>query len=570
MKKLIWIVILELFLTIFLGIFNSSSLATVVPSVSYTTHVQNIGWQDYVTEGNQAGTSGKGLRLEGIKINLQNNSYGGEIQYATHVQNIGWQDYVKTNQMAGTSGKGLRLEAIKIKLTGEIAQYYDVYYKVHAQNFGWLDWAKNGEEAGTSGYGYRLEAIQIRLVKKGTKFEGSTTTPYRKATPTIHVNYTTHVQDIGWQNIIKDGGMAGTSGKGLRLEAIKINLSDNYLGGSIQYRTHVQNIGWQNFVQDGDLSGTSGKGLRLEAIQIQLTGAIAQKYDITYRVHVQNEGWQSWKKNGETAGTSGKGLRLEAIEVKLVAKQTSGGTNIGGNNTSTITPGEPVETPIEKPVYAIQGIDVSSYQQEINWKAVKTSGVQFTMIRAGFRGYGISSDGIDGKLVVDERFDYNIRNALVAKIPVGVYFFSQAKTEEEAIQEANLVLDLVNGYQITYPIAIDTEYANSTHTGRADNLSVEERTKVVKAFCDTIQKAGYIPMVYTGKNFAMNNLNIETLSTYDLWLSHYTGATQENPLEKPSDYTGKYTIWQYTSSGQVEGINTLVDRNICYKVYGNE
>ena len=180
MKKLIWIVILELFLTIFLGLFNSSSLATVVPSVSYTTHVQNIGWQDYVTEGNQAGTSGKGLRLEGIKINLQNNSYGGEIQYATHVQNIGWQNYVKNGATAGTSGKGLKLEAIQIRLTGEMAQKYDIYYRVHCQNFGWMGWAKNGEAAGSEGYCYRLEGIQIKLVEKGKPAPGSTENTFKR------------------------------------------------------------------------------------------------------------------------------------------------------------------------------------------------------------------------------------------------------------------------------------------------------------------------------------------------------------------------------------------------------
>ena len=567
MKKYVKIFIV-VFCFYFLLIIGNTSEATTEPTVMYSTHIQNIGWKDYQTQGNISGTFGKSLRLEGLKIKLDTGSYTGSIQYSVHVQNIGWQDFVSNNQLAGTSGKSLRLEAVKIKLTGKIANDYDIYYRVHAQNFGWLDWAKNGQEAGTSGYGYRLEAIQIKLVKKGTKFEGNTITSYKKATPIIHVNYTTHVQNIGWQDFVKDGKMAGTSGKGYRLEGIKLNLSNNFLGGSISYRTHVQNVGWQNFVQDGAFSGTSGKGLRLEAIQIKLTGEIAQKYNIHYRVHIQNLGWQEWKKNGEMAGTSGKGLRLEAIEVKLVAKQINGGTSTGGNS-STITPEKPVETPIETPTYAIQGIDISNYQREINWKTVKTSGVQFAMIRAGLRGYGISSDGIDGKLVVDERFDYNIRNALAARIPVGVYFFSQAKTEAEAIEEANLVLNLVKGYKITYPIAIDTEYANSTHTGRADNLSVEERTKVVKAFCNTIQKAGYIPMVYTGKNFAMNNLNMEALSAYDLWLSHYTGATQENPLEKPSDYTGKYTIWQYTSSGQVEGINTLVDRNICYKVYEN-
>ncbi|MBR0383755.1 MAG: Ig domain-containing protein [Eubacteriaceae bacterium] len=137
-------------------------------SVAYRTHVQNVGWQPYVTNGIMAGTSGRSLRLEGMNIHLQNQPYSGNIEYRTHIQNIGWESSWKTNgTMSGTSGRGLRLEAMQVRLTGEMANHYDVYYRVHAQNFGWLSWAKNGKEAGTAGFGYRLEALQVVLVTKG-------------------------------------------------------------------------------------------------------------------------------------------------------------------------------------------------------------------------------------------------------------------------------------------------------------------------------------------------------------------------------------------------------------------
>ena len=239
------------------------------------------------------------------------------------------------------------------------------------------------------------------------------------------------------------------------------------------------------------------------------------------------------------AGTTGESLRLEAIEIKLVKKED---TNI------------------------IHGIDVSSYNKRIDWNLVKNDTVQFAMIRVGYRGYGISSDGIDGKLVEDSTYRYNIEGAINNNIPVGVYFFSQAKTEEEAIQEANFVIERIRNYKITYPVAIDTEIANGGN-GRADNLTNEERTRVIQSFCRTIKNAGYKPMIYTGKNFAINNLNMNELSEYDLWLAHYTGATQDNPLDKPSNYTGNYTMWQYTSSGSTSGIDGRVDRNIAYKLY---
>ena len=164
------------------------------PSVNYSTHVQDIGWQGYVKDGSTAGTTGQSKRLEAIRIKLSNNtSYNGTIQYQTHIQDIGWQGWKANGQMAGTSGQSKRLEAIRIKLTGEMAKQYDIYYRVHSQEFGWLGWAKNGESAGTEGYSYRLEAIQIQLVKKGSSAPGSTSNKFHR--------YNSWVSQL---NVVKD------------------------------------------------------------------------------------------------------------------------------------------------------------------------------------------------------------------------------------------------------------------------------------------------------------------------------------------------------------------------------
>ena len=149
------------------------------PSVKYRTHVQNEGWQNFVEDGVTSGTTGKSLRLEGIKIEIDGPISGG-VKYSTHIQKEGWQNFVENGALSGTTGKSLRLEAIKIELTGEIAKKYDIYYRVHAQKFGWLGWAKNGEAAGTQGYKYRAEAIQIQLLPKGAKPSGSTANAFRK------------------------------------------------------------------------------------------------------------------------------------------------------------------------------------------------------------------------------------------------------------------------------------------------------------------------------------------------------------------------------------------------------
>lgn len=287
------------------------------PIVEYQTHVQNIGWQNAVENGQTAGTIGKGYRLEGLRIKLYNKPCPGDIVYSTHIQSIGWQTEVKNNEISGTIGKGKRLEAIKMKLTGELAEKYDVYYRVYTQNFGWLDWAKNGSPAGTQAFGYRLEGIQIRLVKKGQAAPGSDELPYKLNTK---VNYSTHVQSIGWQNYVSNGQIAGTSGRSYRLEGLKIKLDNTPVSGGVEYSTHIQRVGWQQAVRENQLSGTSGKKLRLEAAKIKLTGQMAKEYDIYYRVHAQKFGWLGWAKNSEPAGTAGYGYRLEAIQIQLVKK----------------------------------------------------------------------------------------------------------------------------------------------------------------------------------------------------------------------------------------------------------
>ncbi|MDO5118088.1 MAG: N-acetylmuramoyl-L-alanine amidase, partial [Eggerthellaceae bacterium] len=297
------------------------------PTVKYSAHVENIGWQTAVRSPKIAGTTGKALQVEALEAHLDGFDYSGDIQIAAHVQNIGWQDYVGPDGFAGTTGECLRLEAMKIRLTDEMAEHFDVYYRVHAQNFGWLGWAKNGEKAGTEGYAFRLEAMQIVLVEKGGEAPGSTATPYVKKG--VSLEYTAHVQNIGWQNPVESPGTAGTMGEGLRVEALKANLNSSDYAGDLQISTHVQNIGWQDFVGSGEIAGTTGEALRLEALKVRLTGEIADYYDVYYRVHAQYFGWLGWAKNGESAGTAGFAFRLEAIEIALVEKggEAPGSTN---------------------------------------------------------------------------------------------------------------------------------------------------------------------------------------------------------------------------------------------------
>ena len=332
-------------------------LVRVIPNsidILYRTHVQNIGWQSYVLNGNVSGTSGRSLRLEGINIKLddtKNCDIG--IQYTTHVQNYGWMPWSSNGELSGTTGEALRLEAIKIQLTGEDKDLFDVYYRVHAQYFGWLSWTKNGAPAGTSGYAYRLEAIQILVVPKGEQvpdnyggvIPNSPESYIHKSgsdNPTVpgenntNVVYRSNVQGNGWMPYKYNGSLSGTIYQGKRLEAIQIELRNKQYSGSIMYNAHVQNIGWQGWKKDGVVAGTVGKNYRLEAIQIKLTGELEENYDIYYRLHVQNIGWMAWAKNGEEAGSAGYSYRVEAMQIVLAEK---GGNppanNLGGYSQKT-------------------------------------------------------------------------------------------------------------------------------------------------------------------------------------------------------------------------------------------
>lgn len=183
-------------------------------NVEYRTHVQNEGWQTWKDEGEQSGTSGKSLRLEGIEIkvtNLPDKTHQVGIQYKTHVENIGWQDYVADGTMSGTEGKSLRLEAIQIELTGADADKYDVYYRVHAQNIGWLGWSKDGASSGTAGYGYRLEAIEIQLkpIAESAPEQGTKKSFYEYTVD----GFSFMPSDTGWNGQIPDGDPTGSTGE---------------------------------------------------------------------------------------------------------------------------------------------------------------------------------------------------------------------------------------------------------------------------------------------------------------------------------------------------------------------
>ena len=197
------------------------------------------------------------------------------------------------------------------------------------------------------------------------------------------------------------------------------------------------------------------------------------------------------------------------------------------------------------------GIDVSRFQKDINWEKVAGAGIDFAIIRAGIRGT------TEGKLVEDDCFTANMKGAIANGIDVGVYFYSQAVNEKEAQEEVQMLLDMIEPYDVKYPVVIDVESAESDNA-RTAKLSTDEYEAVVKTFCDMVDKAGYKPMVYGNvKSFTLL-MNTDFVQQYNTWIAYY-GV--------PLYYPYHFDIWQYSSSGKVPGIEGKVDLNICITDY---
>ena len=531
--------------------YNASDLQN--PHIQYKVHQQNAGWSKKVQDGIIAGTTGKSLRLEALKVNLTADNLKNtttSVTYRTHVQNKGWTSWSNNNQTSGTTGQSKRLEAVQIKLNNSISEQYDIYYAVHVQNYGWLGWAKNSETAGTQGYGLRTEAIAIKLIPKGESAPqqlgkisaAELTSDYFKKNYTI--SYRSHVQKIGWQSWLSADQTSGTTGQSLQMEALQIKLSDTVLGdSSILYRAYVQDKGtetdWTDSRKSDAYSGTTGQGKRIEAVQIKLQGNASSTMNVWYRVHSENYGWLGWTKNGEWAGTSNGGLRAEAVQICVLPKTAAapGSTDQPYVSLSTVKTGS-------------LGVDVSEWQGYIsadNWRKAKNAGYSFAMLRIAW--------GHAGNGAMDKQFNNNYANATSAGMPFGVYVYSYADTEEEARQEADYAISLLDGRSLKMPICIDLE------DDRISYLSKTQQSKNAIAFCEEVKKAGYTPMIYANQNWLNNHLDYSMIKNYKIWYAQYPYSWSS--YSKPS-YNNHIDIWQYSDRGNVPGLSGSIDMNKAY------
>ena len=203
---------------------------------------------------------------------------------------------------------------------------------------------------------------------------------------------------------------------------------------------------------------------------------------------------------------------------------------------------------------ALKGIDVSEWQGYIDWSKVKADGIQFAFIRAGLRGYE------SGTIYEDTRVRENLEGATANGIPIGMYFYTQAANTREAVEEAEMVLELISGYDVTWPIVLDAELENAS-TSRTKDLTTQQRTENAIAFCERIEQAGYKAMIYGNMRMLCGEMNVEGIEQYDKWFAQY--------FYRPW-YPYEYGIWQYSCEGKVSGISGDVDLNLAFRDYGSE
>ena len=538
------------------------------PSVTirYQTHIQSIGWQNVVENNGFSGTTGRGLRMECLRAKVAYSPYSGNVSYSSYIEGKGWENESKTNfQDSGTTGKSLRIEAVKMNLTGELADYYDIYYRVHLRDYGWLGWAKNGEVAGNIGETFRIEAIEIKLLEKGDSLETGQSYIEKQAT----LYYQSHVQSIGDMTEVSEGKITGTTGRSLRLEAFRVRVESD-IAGNVLYQSYVENSGWENnWKNAGEMSGTSHQSKALNLIRIKLDGDLAEKYDIYYRVHSEIYGWLGWAKNGEEAGVTC--YDIQAIEIKLYLKSDSDKNKLNTANhyivsgfyqengytyykdKNGVNADDWITIMSEKYFFNSLGvmigrnvkkvIDVSAWQGDIDWDVVKnTKDVDGVILRIG------------AGRVEDTKLERNISELKRLNIPYGIYIYSYAENYTEGREYAEFTVDMIRKYDMNPTIGIYFDLESNKIT---QGLGVADYESIVGGFMEVMTSNGYglNTKIYTYKNYADTALNSSYLRDQITWIAQYNHFCY---------YSGSYVGWQYSSTERVAGVSGDVDASVWF------
>lgn len=481
---------------------------------------QGQGWSEWTTETTVGDVSGKGMTGIGLALTGLQGLSGG-IRYQLYARASGWQQAAVDGAPSPTSQY---VEAVRVKLTGEVAQHYDVLYRAYMSGSGWGAWAKNNGTAGAINKKKNVLAVQVKLSAKTEEAIG-------KSTSKVGVMYESRFKSTGWQVWKHDGQTSGK--KNNRLSGFVVKVDAGSLAGGVKYSAYSQAGGWKAWKANGAYASTTGS--RLEAMKIKLTGDLAKKYNVYYRAYVQGVGWLDWAKNGAAAGSTGYKKNLCAFQVKLVKK-------------SSKAPGTTKYPTLNKleGSKSLNGIDIASWQAGINIKKVAAD---FVVIKA--------TGGTD---YVNPYFRQWADKALANGKLLGFYHYAREDyCPGSAAKEAAHFINNVKPYLGKAVLFLDFE-------GSA--LNMPNAVKWAKKFMDTVyKKTGVRPLIYISQSVTWEYDWTSVAASYKLWVAQYLYRNEyingyvKSPTHWDIGYWKRETMYQYSSTARIKGYGNYLDVN---------
>lgn len=553
--------------------------------IEYKTYVLGQGWQKNATNGDASGgTAG----IQGIKVSLFGDIKGQySVRYRVHMMNGDWTEWVKDGALAGATSGTTVIDAYEAVLAEKEGAEVVTDAVDYSKDLPTSDGIVASESKSTEVVANNDNTAQQQNTAADNPQQVVTTNQTTVTEGTIDTTQNTQQTQVA-DNAVPTAAQADQPNE---LAQKLVDIAKKEIG----YKQ--DSTGWTKYGQwwSEKVGDSAFAKAKWSSIFLAWCGNQIGLEDEKYGYYACSDYWITWFKNNnayhevkdytplvgdmiffdyDKDGESDHNGLVETVngsKVICIEGNVEGETKeceyeltdetIKGYGTplfnkvidkSVNTNPTSANSSYAKSDSPIIGIDVSEFNGTIDWNQVKAAGISYAYIRVGYRGYGY------GTMVLDKQFYNNIKNASAVGIDIGLYFYTQAISTQEAVEEANYVLDKIQGYTIKYPIVIDTEQADPSERSR--NLSKESRTNIMKAFCDRVSQAGYKGQIYASKCWFSERLNINDILNYDKWVAEYSSAERIS-------FAYPYSVWQYTSQGSLSGINGYVDKNRCYVNY---
>ena len=563
--------------------------STPEPVVNYTLqgqgHQSEIGWLSTVGDGQTIGNDTNNKNLEAAKLIIENATEADlRIVGDAHVSGIGWINNQEAGNTLGTVGAGRAIEGLRLRLAGRQASQYQIYYRAYAKGYGWLGWASSNELAGSTGHGVPVQAIQVKLVKNGE----SAPSPLGDSEVEFPYTYTVtgHQANVGWIPGVVNDGVVGNVNTGNALEAFKITFLGSKPGDiGVQADAHVSTIGWINN-QDASqvVGGTVGSGHALEGIRLRLVGNKANKYNLYYRVYIEQFGWLGWANANELAGSENLSLHIQGLQVKAVMKKYDDGSLANDQNESYVT--EPktgfasiIRNGRRMQVYFYNGQIVTwnfregrnfyhvdpSTGEILTLQTTRSDSVWAEGIDISEHNYGINlADYRNGFVIIrigystkeDKHWREYLRICEQFHIPYGVYLYSYALNEADAVEEAKFTLNILSQIHPTLGVWFDMEDADGYKQRRAPwILNKTTISSITRTYLDIVATSGHTVGIYASSSWFSNYIDVPG---YPKWVANW-GI---NDGQWHNDFSNQAYMQQYTSAGNLDRDLLFIDPNL--------